>query len=239
MKSIPRASSSTAVENGSNGDTDTISILIVIIDQDSDQDATVVEITFGDWLGALLDTMNALKNLGLNVFKANVFLNSSGKHNRISITKADTGRKVDDLEWLEIKLVAQESSAPLAIGATFGVVPPQQQILLDIKTNSVIISQVDVDIATYINIQDDGPNQSLLYVETTDQPELLVDLVKSITNINIAVEYGELLSKRNKRGFSDLEDDEDDFFGSKKKSDNLESAGAGLFASTKKNSIEL
>ncbi|TYK11988.1 ACT domain-containing protein ACR11 [Cucumis melo var. makuwa] len=115
MKSIPRASSSTAVENGSNGDTDTISILIVIIDQDSDQDATVVEITFGDWLGALLGT-------------ANLFLNSSGKHNRISITKADTGRKVDDLEWLE--LVAQESSAPLAIGATFGVMPPQQQVLI-------------------------------------------------------------------------------------------------------------
>ncbi|KAA0036634.1 ACT domain-containing protein ACR11 [Cucumis melo var. makuwa] len=128
MKSIPRASSSTAVENGSNGDTDTISILIVIIDQDSDQDATVVEITFGDWLGALLGTMNALKNLGLNVVQANLFLNSSGKHNRISITKADTGRKVDDLEWLE--LVAQESSAPLAIGATFGVMPPQQQVLI-------------------------------------------------------------------------------------------------------------
>uniref|UniRef100_A0A9I9DGP8 ACT domain-containing protein ACR n=1 Tax=Cucumis melo TaxID=3656 RepID=A0A9I9DGP8_CUCME len=153
--------------NGSNGDTDTISILIVIIDQDSDQDATVVEITFGDWLGALLGTMNALKNLGLNVVQANLFLNSSGKHNRISITKADTGRKVDDLEWLEvicltimnnliqyhpvcsyrdsflylyletyfgiflnIKLVAQESSAPLAIGATFGVMPPQQQVLI-------------------------------------------------------------------------------------------------------------
>jgi len=32
--------------------------------------------------------MNALKNLGLNVVKANVFLDSSGKHNKFSITKA-------------------------------------------------------------------------------------------------------------------------------------------------------
>jgi len=32
--------------------------------------------------------MNALKNLGLNVAKANVFLDSSGKHNKFSITKA-------------------------------------------------------------------------------------------------------------------------------------------------------
>ncbi|KAL0554628.1 hypothetical protein IC582_008554 [Cucumis melo] len=186
MKSIPRASSATAVEDGSNGDTDTIPTPIVIIDQDSDQDATVVEITFGDRLGALLDTMNALKNLGLNVVKANVFLDSSGKHNRFSITKADTGRKVDDPELLEaIRLTIinnliqyhPESSAQLAMGAAFGVMPPQQQ--------------VDVDIATHINIQDDGPDRSLLYVETADRPGLLVDLVKSITDINVAVESGE------------------------------------------------
>lgn len=46
-----------AQQDGSNGDTDTIPTPIVIIDQDSDQDATVVEITFGDRLGALLDTV--------------------------------------------------------------------------------------------------------------------------------------------------------------------------------------
>jgi len=32
---------------------------------------------------------------------------------------------------------------------------------------------------------------SLLYVETADRPGLLVDLVKIITDINIAVESGE------------------------------------------------
>lgn len=186
MKSIPRASSATAVEDGSNGDTDTIPTPIVIIDQDSDQDATVVEVTFGDRLGALLDTMNALKNLGLNVVKANVFLDSSGKHNRFSITRADTGRKVDDPELLEaIRLTIinnliqyhPESSAQLAMGAAFGVMPPPQQI--------------DVDIATRISIRDDGPNRSLLYVESADRPGLLVDLVKNITDINVAVESGE------------------------------------------------
>lgn len=48
-----------AQQDGSNGDTDTIPTPIVIIDQDSDQDATVVEITFGDRLGALLDTVKS------------------------------------------------------------------------------------------------------------------------------------------------------------------------------------
>ncbi|KAK7389480.1 hypothetical protein VNO78_24568 [Psophocarpus tetragonolobus] len=183
---IPRAAPVTDVEDGNQGETDTIPIPIVIIDQDSDPEATVVEITFGDRLGALLDTMNALKNLGLNVVKANVFLDSSGKHNKFSITKADTGRKVEEPELLEaIRLTIinnliqyhPESSSRLALGAAFGLLPPKEQ--------------VDVDIATHISISDDGPDRSLLYVETADRPGLLVDLVKIITDINIAVESGE------------------------------------------------
>ena len=43
--------------DGSFHDTDTVPTPKVIIDQDSDPDATVVEITFGDRLGALLDTV--------------------------------------------------------------------------------------------------------------------------------------------------------------------------------------
>ncbi|KAI4355832.1 hypothetical protein L6164_004568 [Bauhinia variegata] len=183
---IPRATPVTDVEDGSQGDTSTIPTPIVIIDQDSDPDATVVEIAFGDRLGALLDTMNALTNLGLNVVKANVFLDSSGKHNKFAITKADTGRKVEDPELLEaIRLTIinnliqyhPESSAQLALGAAFGLVPLKEQ--------------VDVDIATHISVTADGSDRSLLYVETADRPGLLVDLVKIITDINIAVESGE------------------------------------------------
>ncbi|KAG2669622.1 hypothetical protein I3843_14G039800 [Carya illinoinensis] len=178
----PRASSATALEDES----DTVPTPVVIIDQDTNPSATIVEITFGDRLGALLDTMNALKNLGLNVVKANVFLDSSGKHNKFAITKVDTGRKVEDPELLEaIRLTIinnliqyhPESSAQLAMGVAFGIVQPEQQ--------------VDVDVATRIRIYDDGPERSLLYVETADRPGLLVDLVKIVTEINIDVKSGE------------------------------------------------
>lgn len=181
-----QASMATTVEDGSYHDTEDVPIPKVVMDLDSDPDATVVEITFGDRLGALLDTMTALKNLGLNVVKANVFLDSSGKHNSFAITKADTGRKVEDPELLEqIRLTIinnlieyhPESSAQLAMGATFGITPPKQE--------------VDVDIATHIRITDDGPNRSLLHVETVDHPGLLVELVKVITDINVNVESGE------------------------------------------------
>ncbi|KAJ0257187.1 ACT domain-containing protein ACR11 [Hirschfeldia incana] len=181
----PRAANATAVESGKQ-DSDEVPTPVVIIDQDSDPDATVVEVTFGDRLGALLDTMNALKNLGLNVVKANVYLDSSGKHNKFAITKADSGRKVEDPELLEaIRLTVinnllefhPESSSQLAMGAAFGVLPPTEQ--------------VDVDIATHIKIEDDGQDRSLLYIETADRPGLLVELVKMITDISVAVESGE------------------------------------------------
>ncbi|KAG8379615.1 hypothetical protein BUALT_Bualt07G0107200 [Buddleja alternifolia] len=183
---IPKASSNAAVEDGSYQETDVIPTPKVIIDQDSDPNATIVEITFGDRLGALLDTMSSLKNLGLNVVKANVHLDSSGKHNKFAITKASTGRKVDEPELLEaIRLTIinnlleyhPESSAQLAMGAAFGMMPPSET--------------VDVDIATRVRVYDDGPEQSLLYVEAADRPGLLVDLVKIITDINIAVKSGE------------------------------------------------
>ncbi|MCD9645347.1 hypothetical protein HAX54_034203 [Datura stramonium] len=183
---IPKASAATAVEDGSSQETTAVPTPKVIIDLDSDPDATVVEVTFGDRLGALLDTMNALKNLGLNVVKANVCLDSSGKHNTFTITKVSTGRKVDDPELLEaIRLTIinnmmeyhPESSSRLAMGEAFGAFQPYQKI--------------DVDIATHIHVYDDGPERSLLCVETADRPGLIVDLVKIITDINIDVESGE------------------------------------------------
>lgn len=174
------------MEGGRSSETEQVPTPKVFIDQDSDPDATVVEVTFGDRLGALLDTMKALRNLGLNVVKANVYLDSSGKHNTFAITKASTGRKVDDPEMLEaIRLTIinnlieyhPESSSRLAMGATFGIEPPSEE--------------VDIDIATHVYVYEDGPDRSLLVVETADRPGLLVDIVKVVTDISVAIESGE------------------------------------------------
>ncbi|XP_042439508.1 ACT domain-containing protein DS12, chloroplastic-like [Zingiber officinale] len=53
----PRATYPTAVEDDSSKETDRIPTPKVIIDQDSNPDATIVEVAFGDRLGALLDTV--------------------------------------------------------------------------------------------------------------------------------------------------------------------------------------
>lgn len=74
---------------------------IVHIDQDSDPSATIVEVSFGDRLGALIDTMRALKDLGLDVAKGTVNTEGSVKQTKFYLTRLDSGRKVEDPDLLE------------------------------------------------------------------------------------------------------------------------------------------
>ncbi|KAH7277205.1 hypothetical protein KP509_39G039300 [Ceratopteris richardii] len=50
---------------------------------------------------------------------------------------------------------------------------------------------LDVDIATHIRIIDEGPNESLVLIETADRPGLLREIVKILTDINVRFRSGE------------------------------------------------
>ncbi|KAE8706468.1 ACT domain-containing protein DS12 [Hibiscus syriacus] len=171
----------------SDQDDDCIPMPIVSIDQDSDPEATVVQLSFGDRLGALIDTMRALKDLGLDVAKGTVVTEGLVKQTKFFITRSDNGRKIEDPDMLErIRLTIinnllkyhPESSVLLAMGEAFGVKAPKKKL--------------DVDIATRIRIKEDGPKRSLLSVETADRPGLLVEIIKVIADVNIDVESAEI-----------------------------------------------
>jgi UTP:GlnB (protein PII) uridylyltransferase len=51
---------------------------------------------------------------------------------------------------------------------------------------------VDIDIATHVVVEDDGPKRSMLYIETADRPGLLLEIIKIITDTNIDVESAEI-----------------------------------------------
>ncbi|XP_010271671.1 PREDICTED: ACT domain-containing protein ACR12-like [Nelumbo nucifera] len=168
-------------------DADTVPMPIVLIDQDSDSDATIVQVSFGDRLGALIDTMKALKDLGLDVTKGTVTTEGTVIQTKFFITKLATGRKVEDPDMLErIRLTIinnllkyhPESSEKLAMGEAFGIKAPEKKL--------------DVDIATHIHVKDDGPNRSLLYLETADRPGLLLEVIKIMADINVNVESAEI-----------------------------------------------
>ncbi|XP_077241270.1 ACT domain-containing protein isoform X2 [Tasmannia lanceolata] len=190
-RSICQASTDSASAVGSfsmsDQDADSVPMPIIVIDQDSDSDATIVQLSFGDRLGALIDTMKALKDLGLDVVKGTVTTEASMTKTKFFITQQDTGRKVEDPDMLErIRLTIinnllkyhPESSERLAMGEAFGIKAPQKKL--------------DVDIATHIEVKDDGPKRSLLYIETADRPGLLMEIIQIMADININVESAEI-----------------------------------------------
>ncbi|KAJ0266413.1 ACT domain-containing protein ACR12 [Hirschfeldia incana] len=171
----------------SEDDDDFVPMPMVLIDQDADPEATIVQLSFGDRLGALIDTMRALKDLGLDVIKGTVSTEGSVKQTKLSITKRDSGRKVEDpdsLEQIRLTIINNllkyhpECSDQLAMGETFGIKAPQKKI--------------DVDIATHIHVKEDGPKRSLLCIETADRPGLVVEMIKVMADINIDVESAEI-----------------------------------------------
>jgi len=162
-----------------------IPVPVVMIDQDSDRDATIVQLSFGDRLGPLLDTMKALKDLGLDVTKGTVATDSAVTKTKFHIMRF--GRKVEDPDMLErIRLTIinnllqyhPESSEKLAMGEFFGIKSPEKK--------------VDIDIATHVVVEDDGPKRSMLYIETADRPGLLLEIIKIIADTNIDVESAEI-----------------------------------------------
>ncbi|EYU19807.1 hypothetical protein ABFS82_06G086000 [Erythranthe guttata] len=166
---------------------DDVPMPIVLIDQDSHPEATIVQVSFGDRLGALFDTMKSLKDLGLDVLKGTVTTDNSVTQTKFFITRLTTGRKVEDPDLLErIRLTIinnllkyhPESSEQLAMGEVFGLVPPEKKI--------------DTVIATHVHVKEDGPRRSLLRIETADRPGLLLEILKIIADINIDVESAEI-----------------------------------------------
>ncbi|WOK97314.1 ACT domain-containing protein ACR12 isoform X2 [Canna indica] len=180
---FPSNNSSVTFGSASEED-DLLPTPILLIDQDSDPDATIVWLSFGDRLGALLDTTQSLRNLGLDVTKGTVTTEDSIVKTNFLITLQ--GRKVDNPDMLEkIRLTIinnlleyhPESSQRLAMGEVFGIIPPKK---------------LDVDVNTLVLLQDDGPNKSLLYIETIDRPGLLLEIIKIVTDISIDVKSAEI-----------------------------------------------
>ncbi|KAL9224383.1 hypothetical protein vseg_000420 [Gypsophila vaccaria] len=181
-KSMSLRSSSLRVNSMSDMDSD-VPMPIVLIDQDSDPESTIVQLSFGDRLGALIDTMKALKDLGLDVTKGTVTTEGTVKQTKLFITHLGSGRKVEDPDMLEkIRLTIiqnllkyhPESSERLAMGEAFGVKAPQKK--------------PDVDITTHISVHKDGPERSLLCIETADRSGLLMEIIKIICDTNVNVE---------------------------------------------------
>ncbi|KAL5203772.1 hypothetical protein ABZP36_008643 [Zizania latifolia] len=165
---------------------------VVLIDQDSDHDATIVQLSFGDRLGALLDTMKALKDLGLDVTKGSVATHSAVIETKFHIMRL--GRKVEDPDMLEKIRLTIINNLLQYHPVCFNIHHSLLYGNLGIGFGRVVFSRikVDVDVATHVIVQDDGPERSMLDIETADRPGLLLEITKIIADVNINVGSAEI-----------------------------------------------
>ncbi|KAJ4703040.1 ACT domain containing protein [Melia azedarach] len=171
------AVSSTSLE--SEPDDSSLPMPVVLIDQDSDSDATIVQLSFLDHSGALLDMIISLNELGLDVSKGTVNTEGVVKHTKLFLTQS-TGRKVKDsdlLERIRTTIINSLLKYHLELGESFGIKAPKK---------------LAVDIDTRLRVLPDGPGRSSFYIETEDRPGLLVKITKVIADLNIDVESAEI-----------------------------------------------
>lgn len=167
---------------------------IVKIDNVSDPFATVVTVEYGDRLGELLDTITALKNLGLNIRKAQLVTASGKKLNTFYITDAETSEKIlksQRLEEIRMTIISNmliyhpDSSENLAAGKPFN--PPARDPTNPLGPSHRAVVQTTIEVRTANN-----GAASVLYVTTSDRPGLLVDIVSVLKDINVNVVSAEI-----------------------------------------------
>ncbi|KAJ4703030.1 ACT domain-containing protein [Melia azedarach] len=81
--------SSNGLNAESEPDDSSLPMPVVLIDQDSDSDATIVQLSFLDHSGALLDMIISLNELGLDVSKGTVNTEGVVKHTKLFLTQSN------------------------------------------------------------------------------------------------------------------------------------------------------
>eukprot|EP01026_Neomeris_dumetosa_P001608 TRINITY_DN103_c0_g1_i1.p1 TRINITY_DN103_c0_g1~~TRINITY_DN103_c0_g1_i1.p1 ORF type:complete len:329 (-),score=29.67 TRINITY_DN103_c0_g1_i1:147-1079(-) len=188
----------TALQNGvmTDGTAEDVPKPVVIIDNHSDPFATIVKIQFGDRLGELLDTMGALRNLGLNIVRAKIESGDIYSKNKFYITDAATSEKViksDKLEDIRLTILNNllyfhpESQDSMAWGGSRARKPTRRDLTAPLG------AEKHVEVKTTIKIEDHpSGSYSELYLTTTDRPGLLVDVVHTLKDCNVNVVSAEV-----------------------------------------------
>lgn len=173
---------------------DTTALPVVKIDNRSDAFATIVTVEFGDRLGELLDTITALKNLGLNIRRAKLDSSSGGKANTFYITDAETSEKITrsaQIEEIRMTIINNllyyhpESSESLAAGQGFKAPTRDVTSPLGLKARAVVPTTIEV-------VESPNGSCSICRITTADRPGLLVDIVSVLKDINVNVVSAEI-----------------------------------------------
>jgi len=170
---------------------------VVHIDNIHDPFSTIVDVEFGDYLGELLDTVAALKNLDLSIVRAKVRGGDSSNGHRFFVTDSKSGDKItksDRIEDIRLTVLKNmiafhpEAEEYLALGTML------KKPALKTKRNP-LGPRTPSAIPTRISVQEDPATsglRSVLYLECADRPGLVVDVVKVLSDLSVSVVSAEI-----------------------------------------------
>lgn len=159
----------------------------VKIDNVTDPVATILSVRFGNILGELLDTTQALRNLGLSITRAEI--TEGDDRNRFYVTDAKTGAKVTDpIRIDEIRetiirnmLEYHPESAQAGLSAFLGAKKPSDKAEAPLG-----VSARAVQTRIYVKALAAG-TRSELFIVTRDRPGLLVDICRVLADCSLNV----------------------------------------------------
>lgn len=158
------------------------------IDNTSDPLATIVTIEFGDVLGELLDTMAALKSLGLNIKKMSMECSteSCSLEKVFYVTDAKTSEKIvlsAQLQEIKDTIIECMMEYHPEAGEKLGKAKASSASEL-----SPLGAKVSTGIPTSIKIRAGTNNvRSVMDLVTADRPGLLVNVVRILKDISVNV----------------------------------------------------
>ena len=169
----------------------------VIIDNLSDPLATILEIEFGDKLGELVDTCEAIRNLGLDISRAEI---TEDNQNRFYVTDHQSSEKITASARLEdLRQVVLTSMCYYH--------PEAQDFVQQTARNSKPDEVTDEAEAEYVTPTKKkkqivptsvkvtsvaNGTKSKLLIETTDRPGLLSEIVRVLKDLNLNVVQAEI-----------------------------------------------
>mmetsp|Transcript_17034 Transcript_17034/g.42793 ORF Transcript_17034/g.42793 Transcript_17034/m.42793 type:complete len:247 (+) Transcript_17034:6-746(+) len=186
-----------ATESANGSTSETAAKPVVKIDNSSDPFASIITITFGDKLGDLLDTMAALKNLGLNIQRANLASpteDDPAQKNRFYVTEAESDEKVTKSARLEeIRLTIlntmmtyhPEAGESLSLGTGRRYMPAMRDQTHPLGAAAGNAIETSIDMAN-------SRRHTIMRIRTADRPGLLVDIVHILKDISVNVLSAEI-----------------------------------------------
>lgn len=163
----------------------------VLIDNLSDPMATILIIEFGDYLGELLDTIEALRNLGLNVNRA--YLSEAKNSNSFYVTDRRSSEKIllserlDEIKTCVLLNMIQyhpEAKSKVGLGQEYG----KGRTGRGDEDENPFAPRKEPEIPTSIKIFAEARgSRSRLDIVTQDRAGVLGEIVRTLKDVSVNV----------------------------------------------------